>query len=90
MNDYDGILIESLSSYLNNKDIMSEFDSDTAKKLIARSKEQKVLPIIYLKNSSSFEKVLPAQEYHYSCRLGEITKENRTRRSRQLRQQQNS
>lgn len=63
MTEYDRILTASLDSYLNNKDFCSSFDADTARLLIKRSREQKVLPVIYLKNSQELQSVLPEGEF---------------------------
>lgn len=58
MNECDKLLLDSLSCYMNDSTLVSEFDKKLAEDLIERSIEQKVLPIVFLKNSSVFQKVL--------------------------------
>lgn len=59
MNECDKILLDSLSCYMNDLPLSAAFDNDTAENLIRRSKEQKVLAIVFLKNSAMFQNTLP-------------------------------
>lgn len=58
MTECDKILLDSLSCYMNDRPFFAEFDKNTADALIRRSREQKVLPIVFLKNRETFQKVL--------------------------------
>lgn len=62
MYDFDKILLESLAYYTNGLRHNAKFDKETALKLIKRSREQKVFPIVFLTNSEAFEKVLDKAE----------------------------
>lgn len=63
MTEYDKIIIASLECYLNNKDCCMSFETDTARQLIRRSREQKILPVVFLKNSTEFKRVLSDSEF---------------------------
>lgn len=63
MTDYDNILIASLEGFLNEKDINFSFENNNAEQLVKRAKEQKVLPIVLLKNREGLEHVLSEAEF---------------------------
>lgn len=63
MTESDKILIDSLSCYMNDRPFFAEFDKSTADALIIRSREQKVLPIVFLKNRETFQKALEPQTF---------------------------
>jgi len=63
MKEHNNILITSLESYLNEKNISVDLDTETAGLLIEKSREQKVLPIVFLKNSDAFRNVLSNEDY---------------------------
>ena len=59
MTEYDKILVASLEGFLNRKEISFSFNPDTAEQLIKRAREQKVLPIVFIKNKAELERILP-------------------------------
>ena len=63
MTECNKLIIASLESYLNSGKLNSEFDYETAERLISVSREQKILPIVFLKNSEAFQKTLSAEKF---------------------------
>ena len=63
MTECNEIIIASLESYMNGKKLNMDFDSETAEKLICMSRMQKILPIVFLKNSQALQKALTKEKY---------------------------
>lgn len=63
MKECDKLLLDSLNSYMNGRTVNADFDAEAAMELIECSKMHKVFPIVYLKNSQSFEKAMDFQNF---------------------------
>lgn len=63
MNECDKLLLDSLSCYMNDRPFSADFGKETAKELIKRSREQKVLAIVFMKNSTALQKALEPEAF---------------------------